>query len=120
MRLRSIRIIQRALGAGGVAALLLAIGTIGAAAPGQDGAKPPQGKDQPRPAKGKDVCAEAGRLETRPGQARAVDQRSEGIARVHPDFPIRFIENVSSRHAGPSRAFVGDWLCSGTVRFPPR
>ena len=54
MRLRSLRIIQRALGAGGMAALLLAIGALGAAAPGQDGAKPPQGKDQPKPAKGKD------------------------------------------------------------------
>ncbi len=48
---------QRALGAGGMAALLLAIGALGAAAaPGQDGARPPQGKDQPKPtqAKGKD------------------------------------------------------------------
>ena len=48
MRLRSLRIMQRALGAGGMAALLLAIGALGAAAPVQDGAKPPQGKDQPR------------------------------------------------------------------------
>ena len=54
MRLRSLRIIQRALGAGGMAALLLAIGALAAAAPGQDGARPPQGKDQPKPAKGKD------------------------------------------------------------------
>jgi Arylsulfotransferase (ASST) len=37
-----------------MAALLLAIGALAAAAPGQDGAKPPQAKDQPRPAKGKD------------------------------------------------------------------
>ena len=120
MRLRGLRIIQRALGAGGMAALLLAIGALGAAAPGQDGAKPAQAKDQPRAGQGQGRRAEAGRVETRPGQARAVDQRSEGIARVHPDFPIRFIENVSFRHAGQSRAFVGDGLWSGTVRFPPR
>src|SRR5262245_15887835 len=37
-----------------MAALLLAIGALGATAPGQDDAKPPQGKDQPGPAKGKD------------------------------------------------------------------
>ena len=54
MRLCSLQIIQRALGAGGMAALLLAIGALGAAAPGQDGARPPQAKDQPKPAKGKD------------------------------------------------------------------
>jgi hypothetical protein len=36
-----------------MAALLVAIGALGAAAPGQDTARPPQGKDQPGPAKGK-------------------------------------------------------------------
>jgi hypothetical protein len=46
--------IQPALGAGGMATLLLVIGALSAAAPGQDGAGPPQGKDQPGPAKGKD------------------------------------------------------------------
>src|SRR5262249_29332352 len=51
---RRSRILRRALGAGGAAALVLAIGALGASAPGQDGAKPPQAKDQPRPAKGKD------------------------------------------------------------------
>jgi hypothetical protein len=56
MRSHSLRIMERALGASGVAALLLAIGAIcTASAPGQDGARPAQGKDQPRPtqAKGK-------------------------------------------------------------------
>ena len=48
------------------------------------------------------------------------DQRSEGIARLHPDLPVRFIEDVPARHAGPGRAFVGDGLCSGTVRVPAR
>src|SRR5437763_1667848 len=57
MRLRRLRIIPRALGAGGMTALLLAIGALGTAAPGQDGAQPPQAKDQPRPAKGQDDAA---------------------------------------------------------------
>ena len=53
MRLRGLQIIQRIVGASGMAALLLVIGVLGAAAPGQDGAKPAQAKDQPGPAKGK-------------------------------------------------------------------
>ena len=67
MRLRSSRIIQRGLGAGGMAALLLAIGSLGGDAAGQQqGATPPQGKDQPRPAKRQGRGAEAGRLESPP------------------------------------------------------
>ena len=55
MRLRSSRIIQRGLGAGGMAALLLAIGSLGGDAAGQQqGATPPPRKDQPVPAKKKD------------------------------------------------------------------
>jgi Arylsulfotransferase (ASST) len=50
MRLRSLRIIQRVSSAGGTAALLLAIAAFAAAAPGQDAPKPPQAKDQPKPA----------------------------------------------------------------------
>jgi hypothetical protein len=53
MRVRSVKIMQRALGTGAMAALLLAIGAVGAAAPGQDRARPPQGKDQPAPTKAK-------------------------------------------------------------------
>src|SRR5690349_2065126 len=52
MRRHRARIIPRALGAGGMAACLLAIGALGTAALGQDGARPLQGKDQPGPAKG--------------------------------------------------------------------
>src|SRR3954471_8726766 len=55
MRLRSSRIIQRGLGMGGMAALLLAIGALGGDAAGQQqGATPPPRKDQPVPAKSKD------------------------------------------------------------------
>ena len=50
MTWRGLRIIPRALGAGGMAALLLALGTHGAAAPRQGGAAPAQGKGQPGPA----------------------------------------------------------------------
>src|SRR5262245_2216848 len=39
---------------GGTAAILLAIGMLGVAAPAQDAAKPAKGKDEPKPAKGKD------------------------------------------------------------------
>ncbi len=53
MRLRGLQIIQRVVGASGIAVLLLVIGVLGAAALGQDGAKPAQAKDQPGPAKGK-------------------------------------------------------------------
>ena len=52
MRLRSSRIIQRGLGTGGMATLLLAIGLLGGDAAGQQqGATPPPQKDQPVPAK---------------------------------------------------------------------
>jgi hypothetical protein len=49
-----------------MAALLLAIGALGAAAPGQDGTQPPQRKDQPGPAKSKDVAAKPGDAKTAP------------------------------------------------------
>ena len=65
MRLRSSRIIQRGLGAGGMAALLLAIGSLGGDAAGQQqGATPPPRKDQPVPAKKQGRGAEEGRLES--------------------------------------------------------
>ncbi len=122
MKLRSSRIMGRALGASGTAALLLAIGALGTAAPGQDAARPPQGKDQPRTtiakeAKGKDDAPKK-QDESKPAPVKLGlhDQRSEGVAGVHPDFPIRFLENVSFRHAGQSCAFVGDGLSSGTLR----
>ncbi len=57
MRLRSVRFLPRAIGAIGVAGLVLAIGALGSTAPGQDGARPAQ-KAQPETvqdkAKGKD------------------------------------------------------------------
>ena len=43
-------------GAGGMATLLILIGAFAAAAPEQDGAKPPQGTDQPKATKGKDAA----------------------------------------------------------------
>ncbi len=56
MRLCSFRFVHRSLGAFGVAALVLAIGAFCGTAPGQDGARPPEGKAQPdaAPAKSKD------------------------------------------------------------------
>jgi Arylsulfotransferase (ASST) len=59
MRLRSVRLVQRATGAFGMAALVLAIGALSGTAPGQDAARPPQRKDQPgaAPAQGKDDTA---------------------------------------------------------------
>jgi hypothetical protein len=53
MKMRLLGIIQRAVGAGSMAGLLLAIGAIVAAAPLQDGARPPQTKDQAKPDQGK-------------------------------------------------------------------
>src|SRR5262245_25778383 len=34
--------------------------------------------------------AQEGRIETRPGQARSIDQPSQGTPGLHPDFTIRF------------------------------
>ncbi len=47
MRLCNVRLLQRATGAFGVAAIVLAIGAIGGTAPGQDAARPAQQKAQP-------------------------------------------------------------------------
>jgi hypothetical protein len=54
MGLYAAQMTRFALQISGTAALLLAIGALGAAAPAYDDAKPPQGKDQPKPAKAKD------------------------------------------------------------------
>ena len=104
-----------------MAALLLAIGVLGAAeATGQDGARPPQGKDQPRPAKGKGDAPKADASKPAPVKLGLLINDPKAMQGYTLISPVRFIEDVSSRHAGPSRAFVGDGLWSGTVRFPPR
>src|SRR5437879_10953374 len=54
MRSGTARITRLAVRFGGMAALLLAIGMLGAPAPAHDDARPPQAKDRPNPAKGKD------------------------------------------------------------------
>src|SRR4051794_19026241 len=60
MRLRTSRIIQRGLDAGGMAALLLAIGALGGGAAGQQqGATPPPQKVLSGPARKKDEAPKA-------------------------------------------------------------
>jgi hypothetical protein len=62
------RIVPRALAAAGMAALLLTIGSLGAAANGQDGAGPPQKKDQAKPAK--DQAAAPKKDESKPAPVK--------------------------------------------------
>src|SRR5262245_22427615 len=54
MRLHTRRFTLLAVRVGGIAALFLAIGALVAVAPAQNAANPPKGKDEPKPAKGKD------------------------------------------------------------------
>src|SRR5438132_14211319 len=54
MRSDTAKITRRAVRFGGAAAFLLAMGMFGALAPAYDDAKPPQSKDQPKPAKPKE------------------------------------------------------------------
>jgi len=53
---------------GGMAAFLLAIGVLGASAPSHDDARPPQGKDGPKPAKGEDKTPKKDAPKTAPGK----------------------------------------------------
>src|SRR5262245_48225520 len=60
MRSRLSGTFQRALRSGSLAALLLAIGVLGDTAPGQDGGKPPQAKDQTKPNQSDDAAPKQG------------------------------------------------------------
>ncbi|TMQ32848.1 MAG: hypothetical protein E6K70_16325 [Planctomycetota bacterium] len=57
MALRTRRFTRLAVRLGGTAALLLVIGALGTSAPAHDDARPPQGKDKPKPVKSKDDTA---------------------------------------------------------------
>ena len=73
MRLRSSRIIERALAAGGMAALLLAIGRSPPPSRGRTSPDLPRRRISPsRIAKAKDAAPKPDDRETRPGQARLV------------------------------------------------
>jgi hypothetical protein len=70
MRLRSLRFVRRAVGAIGVAVLVLVIGALGGTAPGQDAAMSPRVKAQPGTAqdkaKGKDDAPKKEEAKTAP------------------------------------------------------
>src|SRR5438132_6624355 len=60
MALHTRQVTRLAVRLGGTAALLLLIGALGTPAPAHDDAKPPKGKDKPKPAQSKDDTARKG------------------------------------------------------------